>query len=200
MMNLLDNAIIFAVKTHTGTYRKTSKTPYIVHPMEACAIAATMTEDEEILAAAVLHDVVEDCGVDPKELGRLFGPRVQGLVESESEDKRDDRPKGETWRIRKEESLKELEESNDPGCRIIWLSDKLSNIRSFYRAYEKEGAAFWNHLNMKDPNEQYWYYSRISEILSPMKDYPAWQEYDALVRIIFKDQIEELEKESDSNE
>jgi len=62
-MNLLEKAVTFATEKHSGTYRKGSDIPYIIHPMEALAIAAGMTSDIKVLAATVLHDVVvEDCG------------------------------------------------------------------------------------------------------------------------------------------
>ena len=58
--SILDKAIVFAVKAHQGAERKGKGYPYIVHPMEAVSIAATMTNDQELLAAAALHDTVED--------------------------------------------------------------------------------------------------------------------------------------------
>ena len=60
---LLDRAIIFAVKAHAGTERRGKGFPYIVHPMEAVEIVATITPDQELLAAAALHDTVEDTDV-----------------------------------------------------------------------------------------------------------------------------------------
>ena len=60
---ILDRAIIFAVKAHTGTERRGKGYPYIIHPMEAVEIVATMTKDQELLAAAILHDTVEDTNV-----------------------------------------------------------------------------------------------------------------------------------------
>lgn len=59
-MNILDKAIIYAAKAHSGAFRKSSQIPYIVHPMEAATIAARMTDDMKVIAAAVLHDVIED--------------------------------------------------------------------------------------------------------------------------------------------
>ena len=58
--DFLDRAIIFAVKAHSGTERRGKGYPYIVHPLEAVEIVATMTKDQELLAAAALHDTVED--------------------------------------------------------------------------------------------------------------------------------------------
>lgn len=57
-MTLLDQAIIFAVQAHAGAQRRDGHTPYILHCTEAAAIAATLTQDQEVLAAAVLHDVM----------------------------------------------------------------------------------------------------------------------------------------------
>ena len=80
---LFDRAIILAAQAHAGMVRKGSDTPYIVHPMEAAAIAATMTNDPEILAAAVLHDTVEDTGVSIADIRREFGDRVAAIVSAE---------------------------------------------------------------------------------------------------------------------
>ena len=74
--SLLDKAIVFAVNAHSGLERKGKGFPYIVHPMEAASIAATRTNDQELLAAAVLHDTVEDTEVTLKDIEREFGPRA----------------------------------------------------------------------------------------------------------------------------
>ena len=73
---LLDRAILFAVKAHAGTERRGKGFPYIVHPMEAVSIAATITSDQEILAAAALHDTVEDTDVTIEQIRSEFGDRV----------------------------------------------------------------------------------------------------------------------------
>ena len=70
---LLDRAIIYAVKAHSGTERRGKGFPYIVHPMEAMEIVSTMTADQELLAAAALHDVVEDTSVSVEDLRAEFG-------------------------------------------------------------------------------------------------------------------------------
>jgi guanosine-3',5'-bis(diphosphate) 3'-pyrophosphohydrolase len=75
-------AIAFAVVAHGDQRRKDGRTPYIVHPMGVLRHVATEAQvaDPEILAAAVLHDVLEDTPVGRAELQRRFGPRVTGLV------------------------------------------------------------------------------------------------------------------------
>ena len=55
-MDVLEQAIVFAVEVHKGMVRKGERSPYILHPMEVASIASTMTKDKEIMAAAALHD------------------------------------------------------------------------------------------------------------------------------------------------
>jgi (p)ppGpp synthase/HD superfamily hydrolase len=132
--SLLDRAIQFAVQAHAGTQRRGKGFPYVVHPMEAMAIAATMTDDQEVLAAAALHDVVEDTDVTLDDLRSQFGDRVARLVETESDRSGD----GMDWQSRKEDSLRRLKEAGRDE-KIVALSDKLSNMRAIARDYHEKG-------------------------------------------------------------
>lgn len=185
-MNILEEAIVFATKAHEGQMRKMAKTPYILHPVEVAAIIATMTDDLETMAAGVLHDTIEDCGVDPREIKEKFGARVSALVQSETEDRQSNRPAAETWIARKEDSLLMLKHSKDKAVKIMWLGDKLSNIRSFYRAYQKDGNKIWEGLHQKDPKMQEWYYRTIAQYLyDDLGDTEAYKEYVRLVDGVF---------------
>ena len=184
MENLIDRAAIFAIKAHSGAKRRRCDCPYIIHPFEVATVAASMTNDEEILAAALLHDTVEDADVSIEEIGEKFGERVMKLVRSETEDKRADRPPEETWKIRKEESLRMLEKG-DRSVKILWLSDKLSNMRSFYRDHMELGDAFWKNFHQKDVKMQEWYYRTIAEHVSELSDTAAYEEYTRLLEQVF---------------
>ena len=153
-MELVSEAIVFAVKAHDGMRRKKSEAPYILHPMEAAVIVGTMTDDQNLIAAAALHDVVEDAGITIEEIETRFGKRVRELVESETEDKRADLPPESTWRIRKEESLSVLKNTGDIAVLMVWLGDKLANMRSIYRDWKIEGVQMWQSFNQKDANER----------------------------------------------
>lgn len=184
-MTVFDEAICFAAAAHQGQQRKRNPSPYILHPMEAAVICGTISSDPEILAAAMLHDTVEDCGISLRELEDRFGPRVAALVASETENKRHELPPAETWRLRKEESLAVLARAQDPGVRILWLGDKLANLRSLRRAWKTCGNAVWDAFNQKDPAQQAWYYRRIRDLLRGLRNTTAWQELDFYVREIF---------------
>lgn len=182
---LLDRAIVFATKAHSGTLRKKDGIPYILHPMEVASIAGGITTDEEVLTAALLHDTVEDTNVTLDTIKSQFGDRVAALVASETEDKRRDRNPAETWMQRKVESLAALRNAVDPGVRVLWLSDKLANMRSFARQYEKEGDRMWKDYNQTDPAQQAWYYRTIEALTSDLKDTNAWKELRALNARVF---------------
>jgi myo-inositol-1(or 4)-monophosphatase len=186
MMDKVTKAIEFAAKAHDGMCRKKDKTPYILHPLEAAVIVGTMTTDQDVISAALLHDVVEDTDITINEIEEKFGKRVRELVESETEDKRADLPPEDTWRIRKEESLEVLKNSEDVAVLMLWIGDKLSNMRSFYRIWKNEGDGMWQSFNQKDPEQQFWYYSTIAELTASLKNFSAWQEYYELVKIVFE--------------
>ena len=185
-MNLLEEAICFAVKAHEGMTRKDGATPYILHPLEAAAICATMTRDQSIIAAAVLHDTIEDTAVTKEEIQAYFGDRVAELVASETEVEYQDLSPEISWPLRKEESLQRLQKTQDPSVKILWLSDKLSNLRSLYRQWLEQGPAMWTRYHQQDPASQAWYYSSIAQALSELKGTAAWQEYHVLLETIFE--------------
>ena len=185
MMELVSEAIAFAVKAHDGMRRKKSEAPYILHPMEAAVIVGTMTNDQNLIAAAALHDVVEDADVTLEEVEERFGKRVRELVESETEDKRADLPPESTWRVRKEESLEVLKNTDDIAVLMVWLGDKLANMRSIYRDFKEEGIAMWQRFNQKDVTEQAWYYRSIVKLTERLSDTSAWLEYKTLTELVF---------------
>jgi myo-inositol-1(or 4)-monophosphatase len=184
-MEIVSEAIAFAVKAHDGMRRKKGNAPYILHPMEAAVIVGTMTDDQNLIAAAVLHDVVEDADIAIEEIEERFGSRVRELVQSETEDKRADRPPAETWRIRKEESLVVLKNTTDIAVLMVWLGDKLANMRAIYRDFKVEGEEMWQRFNQKDPAQQAWYYRSIVTLTQRLAHTSAWLEYKTLTELVF---------------
>ena len=186
-MNIVEEAIVFATNAHQGQVRKMTTVPYILHPVEVSAIIATMTDNLDVIAAGALHDTIEDCGVDPLVIREKFGSRVYALVQSETEDKYPGKPASQTWMDRKEESIMMLQNTKDIGVKMLWLGDKLSNMRSFYRTYKQIGNDFLNALNQKDKKMHAWYYRTILENLSELKNTAAYEEYKNLVEYVFSD-------------
>ena len=188
---MIDHAIKFASSAHKGTYRKGSKQPYIFHPLEVLSLVSMMSDDEEILTAAVLHDTVEDTQVTIEDIKNEFGDRVAQLVSCESEDKRGQVNKSDTWVDRKRETIERIKTIDDLGSKMICLADKVSNLRSMHLLKLQEGDNLWNNFNMKDPKMHYWYYSELAKALSDLKEYSVYKELLFLIDTIFKTYIKE---------
>ena len=188
MAELLDRAIEFAAVKHAGQKRKGTTIPYITHVIEAMEIVSRMTEDEEIRAAAVLHDTLEDTKTTKEELIEAFGLRVADLVAAESEDKRKDLPEEETWLIRKTETIKHLKEASTE-VKMLALGDKLSNIRAMTRDYRVIGEKLWQKFNVKGPKQQGWYYGALASIFGEdkfLQETPEYKEYAELCAALFR--------------
>ena len=183
-MTILDKAIIFATEAHSGSFRKGTTIPYILHPVEVASIAARLTDDHEVIAAAVLHDVIEDTDTTKERLEELFGKRITELVCADSEDKREECPATETWEVRKGETLQSIPDASRDE-QIIILADKLSNIRSIYHDYTQIGDELWNRFNMKDKSKHGWYYGGVAERLDKLTDTNAYKEYVELINKVF---------------
>lgn len=181
--SLLDRAITFAVKAHQGMERKGKGFPYVVHPMEAVCIVATITNDQELLAAAALHDVIEDTDTTADDLKKEFGERVAMLVEAESDDKTGG-SKAETWHQRKQDTLDRLRNA-DLDIKIVALGDKLSNMRAIAHDYAVLGDELWNRFTVKDPAEHAWRYHALAEALNDLSDTDAYKEFHTLVNKTF---------------
>ena len=160
-----EEAIIYATIMHQGKVRKFGDSPYIFHPLEVAQILSTLTDDEEIITAGILHDIVEDTDGTLSEIEKRFGKRVAGLVASQSENEYPGEERSASWKQRKEETLQTLKTSTDTGVKMIWLADKLANIRSLARMYSEFGDGMWNNFNQNDPEMQCWYYKSVAEMI-----------------------------------
>ncbi len=183
---VFERAAIFAAAAHCGTTRKGNQIPYLTHPVETAAIVAEMTDDQELIAAAVLHDVVEDTEVTLSELREFFGERIAFYVGGESEDKRRELPPESTWKVRKQETIDFLKSGAERGVKMLALEDKLSNMRSVARDVEHIGDRLWERFHQKDKAMHGWMYRQVAEALRELQEYPAWKEYDWLVRRVFE--------------
>ena len=181
---LLDRAIVFALRAHAGTERRGMGFPYIVHPLEAVEIVATMTADQELLAAAALHDTVEDTDVTIEQIREEFGEHIASLVEAESDIKVTGVSKEESWRIRKQAAIDRLAAA-PLDAKMVALGDKLSNMRAIARDYSEQGDALWNLFRMKDRKDHEWHYRGLAASLRELQDTFAYKEFEQLINQVF---------------
>lgn len=184
-MTVFEKATLFAVNAHAGQARKSKGTPYILHPLEAATIVGRITKDEEVMAAAVLHDTLEDTSVTKAELEKEFGKRIADLVEAESEDKMRDIAADESWILRKKDTIKHLRNAG-ADVKLVCFGDKLANLREMRADYDVVGDKLWERFNQKDKALHCWYYESILDAVSDtLGDIPEVKEYGDILSHIF---------------
>ena len=154
-------AFLFAAEKHKGQMRKASTIPYIAHLMGVASLVLEAGGDEDLAIAALLHDVVEDCGGVPmlKEVRRRFGKRVAAIVDGCTDADTEPKP---PWRERKEQYLRHLKTA-DADTRLVSAADKLNNVRSILSDYRAVGESVWSRF--KGGREgTLWYYRTLLEI------------------------------------
>ena len=182
--SLLDKAILFATKAHKNVERKGKGVPYICHPLEAMSIVATASDDQELLAAACLHDVIEDTDYTYEDIKKQFGKRVADLVQAESDTYIPGMDAAESWKIRKEIAMKHLSEASRE-VQLVAIGDKLSNMRAMYRDYKEVGDKLWEKFHVKDPVLHEWHYRELLASFNKIRDTEPYKEFEHLVNKTF---------------
>lgn len=165
----IQKALIVATKLHWNQTRKGDGLPYITHPYAVAFIVARYTHDEDTIAAAFLHDVLEDVQKDDysdKQMIAEFGANVYEIVKGVSEEKDAGISKVEekdTWEERKKKYLKNLAHDSE-GSLIVCAADKIHNLNSMIDAYSRQGEAFFEKFN-SPTDKKLWFYDEILKIL-----------------------------------
>src|SRR3569623_705206 len=125
---LLNRAYVYAMKAH-GDQRRASGDPYISHPIEVAAILTDHKLDDATIAAALLHDTIEDTEATRAEIDQLFGPDIGTLVEGLTKLKKLDLV---TREAKQAENLRKLllAIAADVRVLLVKLADRLHNMRT----------------------------------------------------------------------
>ncbi len=157
---MIFKAIEFAARAHSGDYRKGTRIPYIIHPLNVAKFLIESDCPEHVVAAGILHDTLEDTRVTFEEIRDAFGSEVAELVGSVSEPNKSDH----TWENRKAHTLKRLKTASSETI-MIALADKMDNITAIREDRERSGEKVW--MRFRRPKEmQQWYYGALAEIFS----------------------------------
>lgn len=182
---LVDKAIHFAVDAHANTERRGKGFPYVLHVLEAAEIVATITNDPEILAAAILHDTVEDTPVTIEQICSEFGERVTDLVAAESDVVIEGLNEQDSWRDRKQAAINRIKQAS-LDAKIVAMGDKLSNMRAISRDYNKRGDNLWNIFHAPGGKADHaWHYKGLADSLSELKETEAYCEFVFLIKRVF---------------
>jgi (p)ppGpp synthase/HD superfamily hydrolase len=156
----LQRAFRYAAEKHAGQTRKQTTVPYLSHLMAVAGLVLEAGGDEDMAIAALLHDVVEDCGGMPRlrEIRKGFGTRVAKIVEGCTDSFGEPKPE---WMARKKDYLLGLRDANSE-TRLVSASDKLHNVRTILADYRQDGGAIWERFTGKKEGTL-WYYRALSD-------------------------------------
>lgn len=181
--SLIDAALKFAATAHASQRRKGTDVPYIVHPVGVMLVLLQHGEaDIELLAAALLHDTVEDTGTTLAELRARFGERVAAIVEGCSEP-----DKSATWEHRKQHTIEHLRTA-PREVQLVSAADKLHNLRSLMADEAEQGEGLWRRFK-RGREATGWYYRAIVASLrgTTIRDHPLTAELIQLTAQFFGD-------------
>ena len=161
-MDMIEKAIIFSAKAHKNQTRKGTDIPYITHPVAVGMLLQKEKCSEEVIAAGILHDTLEDTDSTFKDLTEAFGDYVANLVLAASEG-----DKSLQWEVRKQHTIEMLKDASLEEIQII-VADKLHNLKSIRDDLILNGDNIWLRFN-RGKRDQHWYYASIVKALSPRK-------------------------------
>lgn len=182
-----ERALLFAVRKHAGQTRKKTDVPYIAHLIAVAGLVLEAGGDEDLAIAALLHDVVEDCGGAPmlKEVQRRFGKRVAHVVDGCTDAYTEPKP---PWYERKGKYLERLK-GEDEEVRLVSAADKLHNARTILNDYREQGESVWERFRGKRDGTL-WYYRALAHEFGRTQSNRLVRELERVVR--------ELELEANS--
>jgi GTP pyrophosphokinase len=172
-------AFEFAAKQHAGQTRKASTIPYIAHLMGVASLVFEAGGDEDLAIAALLHDVVEDCGGAPmlERIRRRFGSRVAKIVDGCTDAYGLPKP---PWHDRKVSYISRLKKEDDE-TRLVSAADKLNNVRSILSDYRVIGESVWSRFN-GGRDGTLWYYRTLRDEFLRSKPNRITRDFDLAVR------------------
>ncbi|WP_147534640.1 HD domain-containing protein [Bacillus marasmi] len=177
-MNVINRALEVASIAHEHQYRKGTTIPYITHPVAVGMLLLKAGYGDEIVAAGILHDTLEDTDITLAKLESQFGKEIANIVIGCSEPN-----KSLPWKERKEHTIYFLKTA-PMEVRAVACADKLHNVRSIINDLELEGETVWKRFNANKEN-QAWYYHNLLESIGYRTTIPLLNDLQEAVYQLF---------------
>lgn len=178
-VDVIEKALKIAAKAHKNQYRKGSDIPYVTHPVAVGMILLKAGYNDELVAAGILHDTVEDTELTLDDLERLFGKNIADIVAGCSEP-----DKSLSWEQRKEHTIEYLKTAPE-DIRVVACADKLHNIQSIASDIEQYGDKVWERFK-RGKEQQEWYYTNVIDSLGFQSTFPLLEKLKGEVAQLFK--------------
>jgi len=173
MKTLLERAVRIAVKAHKDQTRKGDGLPYITHPFMVALRLAKLNFPDEVIAAALVHDVLEDTNYGEENLRAELGNEVVNMVLSVTNDE------SLEWMDKKKKYVETVRSGNE-GAKAVALSDKIHNLESLLIAHSEKGSKVWENFKA-DKSQKLWFEIEVLKMLRETWDHPMLDEYEQLI-------------------
>lgn len=159
------DAVAFAATVHADDRRKGHDVPYLTHLLAVASLVLEDGGDEDAAVGALLHDVVEDHGVEHlEEIEARFGTSVREVVSGCSDSFDVDGAEKQPWEVRKRAYVAHLRDGGvDRRTLLVSCADKLHNARSLVADLRLEGVGALGRFNA-EPSQILWYYDALAGI------------------------------------
>lgn len=189
---VIEKAARLAVVKHAGQTRKGDGLPYIIHPMMVALKLAQHGFSDEIVAASLAHDLIEDGGCSAAELDAELGTTVSAIVQAVSNDENPD------WKAKKLKYIETVRQGPD-GAKAVCVADKIHNLESLILAHQEEGPTIWQKFNgissarhpeldsgsvpsVKD--SKFWFETEVLNMLKVTWQHPMLEKYAKLLSLV----------------
>lgn len=172
-MNLIEKAARIAVDAHKTQLRKDDASPYIVHPFMVATILLKHGFRDEVVAAALVHDVIEDTEYPVEKMALELGPDVMHIVRAVTQDD------ALSWDDKKKNYI-ETVRAGDAEVKAVATADKIHNAESLLGGHERRGIDIWAHFNA-GKDKKLWFENAMLTMLQETWQHPLVDEYAALV-------------------
>ncbi len=173
-MDTIEHAAQIAIEAHKTQKRKHDGSPYIVHPFMVALKVRQHGFDDTVVAAALVHDVLEDSDVSEKELRDALGDGVVDIVKAVTY------PENLDWKEKRLTYIQNVSKGSD-GVKVVSVADKIHNLENLLEMYEKEGPLLWKKFN-RGREDKLWSEEALLKSLKNVWKHPLLGEYESLVR------------------
>jgi len=173
-LSLVERAVRIALAAHEGQTRKGEDVPYITHPLTVGIRLAQEGFSEEIIAAAIVHDVVEDTPVTLEEIRSELGEEVASIVEGVSHDD------SLSWEEKKEKYAESIRVGSE-GVKAVALMDKIHNAEYLLNSYDELGTEVWARFK-RGKEKKIWFEEMMLSVFKETWDHPLVEYYETLIQ------------------
>ena len=171
--NIIEKVTRIAVEAHKNQVRKADNSPYIIHPFMVALKLQKYNFEDEVIAAALTHDVLEDTDYPEEKFREELGDEVYKIVKAVTNDD------SLVWEEKKKQYI-ETVRNGPEGAKAVCIADKIHNLECLLIAYNEQGKEVWKKFN-RGKDKKVWFETEVLKMLKDTWQHPMIDEYETLV-------------------